>query len=231
MKESDEASGSTAASASFLAQLDPAEREHLLRDRRRRRFNRSTTLMNAGASSNSVVVIMEGRIKLSYFTDEGSEVVLAIRGPGDLIGDLSAFDGRPHSATATALERVEAVVIQSTDFNAFLLENPRVALVLLRLLSARLRDADEKRIEFAAFDSVGRVARRLVEMAERFGDPREKGVRITLPLSQEELAGWTGSSREAVSKALQALRAKGLIQTERRAVTILDLPGLTRRAI
>jgi CRP/FNR family cyclic AMP-dependent transcriptional regulator len=231
MKETEAASGSTGASASFLSQLDPTEREHLLRDKRKRRFNRSTTLMNAGALSNSVVVIMEGRIKLSYFTDEGSEVVLAIRGPGDLIGDLSAFDGRPHSATATALERVEAVVIQSTDFNAFLLENPRVALVLLRLLSARLRDADEKRIEFAAFDSVGRVARRLVEMAERFGDPREKGVRITLPLSQEELAGWTGSSREAVSKALQALRSKGLIHTERRAVTILDLPGLTRRAI
>jgi CRP/FNR family cyclic AMP-dependent transcriptional regulator len=231
MKETEESSASGEASASFLSQLDPDEREELLHDKRRRRFNRSTTLMNAGALSNSVVVIMEGRIKLSYFTDEGSEVVLAIRGPGDLIGDLSAFDGRPHSATATALERVEAVVIQSNDFNDFLLANPRVALVLLRLLSARLRDADEKRIEFAAFDSVGRVARRLVEMAERFGDQREKGVRITLPLSQEELAGWTGSSREAVSKALQALRSKGLIHTERRAVTILDLPGLTRRAI
>jgi CRP-like cAMP-binding protein len=99
------------------------------------------------------------------------------------------------------------------------------------MLSSRLRDADEKRIEFSAYDSVGRVARRLVEMAARFGDPQDQGLRITLPLSQEELAGWTGSSREAVSKALQSLRSKGLIETERRAVTILDLPRLASRAL
>jgi CRP-like cAMP-binding protein len=187
--------------------------------------------MNAGTLSNSVVVILEGRVKLSFFTDEGHEVVLGIRGPGDLLGELSALDGRPHSATATALEPVEAMIVATPDFHAFLLDHPRVSLMLLRMLTARLRDADEKRIEFAAYDSVGRVARRLVEMADRFGDQQDDGLLITLPLSQEELAGWTGSSREAVSKALQALRARGLIDTKRRAVTILDLPGLERRAI
>jgi CRP-like cAMP-binding protein len=187
--------------------------------------------MNAGTISGSVAVILEGRIKLSFFTDEGNEVLLAIREPGDLVGDLSALDGRPHSATATALEPVEAMIIAATDFVTFLLEHSSVALMFFRMLSARLRDADEKRIEFAAYDSVGRVARRLVEMAERFGDQQDQGLLITLPLSQEELASWTGSSREAVSKALQALRSKGLIETQRRAVTILDLPGLTRRAV
>jgi CRP-like cAMP-binding protein len=188
-------------------------------------------LINAGTVSGSVAVILEGRIKLSFFTDEGNEVLLAIRGPGDLVGDLSALDGRPHSATATALEPVEAMIVAASEFVAFLLEHSRVALMFFCMLSARLRDADEKRIEFAAYDSVGRVARRLVEMAERFGDQQDQGLLITLPLSQEELAGWTGSSREAVSKALQALRSKKLIETQRRAVTILDLPGLTRRAI
>lgn len=217
---------------SFLSELDPAERNALLENKRRRRFNRSTTLISAGTVSNSVALILEGRIKLSFFTDQGQEVVLAVRGPGDLVGELSALDGQPHSATATALEAVEAMIITTSDFYAFLLEYPRVAVLLLRMLSARLRDSDVKRVEFAAYDSVGRVARRLVEMAERFGDPLdEEGLRITLPLSQEELAGWTGSSREAVSKALQALRSKGLIETKRRAVTILDLPGLARRAI
>ncbi|MDP9234769.1 MAG: Crp/Fnr family transcriptional regulator [Actinomycetota bacterium] len=216
---------------SFLSHLEPVERDALFDQKRKRRFNRSTTLMNAGTLSNSVVVILEGRVKLSFFTDEGHEVVLGIRGPGDLLGELSALDGRPHSATATALEPVEAMIVASPDFHAFLLDHPRVSLMLLRMLTARLRDADEKRIEFAAYDSVGRVARRLVEMADRFGDQQDDGLLITLPLSQEELAGWTGSSREAVSKALQALRARGLIDTKRRAVTILDLPGLERRAI
>jgi CRP-like cAMP-binding protein len=199
--------------------------------KRKRRFNRSTTLMNAGTLSNSVVIILEGRVKLSFFTDEGHEVLLGIRGPGELLGELSALDGQPHSATATALEPVEAMIVATPDFHVFLLDHPRVSLMLLRMLTERLRDADEKRIEFAAYDSVGRVARRLVEMADRFGDQQDGGLLITLPLSQEELAGWTGSSREAVSKALQALRLKGLIDTKRRAVTILDLPGLERRAI
>jgi CRP/FNR family transcriptional regulator, cyclic AMP receptor protein len=215
----------------FLSELSPNERVALFERGRKRRFNRSATLINAGTVSGSVAVILEGRIKLSFFTDEGNEVLLAIRGPGDLVGDLSALDGQPHSATATALEPVDAMIIAATDFVAFLLEHSRVALMFFRMLSARLRDADEKRIEFAAYDSIGRVARRLVEMAERFGDQQDQGLFITLPLSQEELAGWTGSSREAVSKALQALRSKGLIETQRRAVTILDLPGLTRRAI
>ncbi|MEA2508008.1 MAG: family transcriptional regulator, cyclic receptor protein [Actinomycetota bacterium] len=216
---------------SFLSDLSATEHDALFANKRKRQFHRSATLINAGTVSNSVAVILEGRIKLSFFTDEGHEVVLAIRGPGDLVGDLSALDGQPHSATATALEPVEAMIVAATDFTAFLFENPRVALMLLRMLSSRLRDADEKRIEFSAYDSVGRVARRLVEMADRFGDPRDQGLRITLPLSQEELAGWTGSSREAVSKALQTLRSKGLIETERRAVTILDLPGLATRAL
>jgi CRP/FNR family transcriptional regulator, cyclic AMP receptor protein len=215
----------------FLFQLSAAERNTLFAHQRKRHFNRSATLINAGTMSNAVAVILEGRIKLSYFTDEGHEVVLAIRGPGDLVGDLSALDGKPHSATATALEPVEAMIVPAPDFTEFLLEHPHSALTLLRMLSFRLRDADEKRIEFSAYDSVGRVARRLVEMADRFGDPQGQGLRITLPLSQEELAGWTGSSREAVSKALQTLRSRGLIETERRAVTILDLPGLASRAL
>ena len=72
----------------------------------------------------------------------------------------------------------------------------------MRALIGRLRDADRKRIEFGAYDTTGRVAARLVELAERFGEPTEDGLRIGLPFSQDELAGWTGASREAVSKAL-----------------------------
>jgi CRP-like cAMP-binding protein len=221
----------TVSPESFIAALDATERDALLRYGRKRHFNRANSLITAGTVSDSVLVILEGRVKLSFFTDAGDEVLLAIRGPGDLIGDLSALDEKPHSATATALEPVDARTIRAADFRAFLLDYPQVSLLLLRMLSSRLRDADEKRVEFAAYDSVGRVARRLVEMAGRFGDPEGLGVRITLPLTQEELAGWTGSSREAVSKALQALRDRGLIETKRRAVTVLDLEGLTRRAI
>jgi CRP-like cAMP-binding protein len=105
-----------------------------------------------------------------------------------------------------------------------------VSFLLMRELTRRLRDADRKRIEFGAYDTTGRVAARLVELAERFGERTEEGLRISLPLSQDELAGWTGSSREAVTKALRTLREEGWIQTGRLHVVIHDLEALRDRA-
>jgi CRP-like cAMP-binding protein len=100
----------------------------------------------------------------------------------------------------------------------------------MRTLTGKLRDADRKRIEFGAYDTTGRVAARLVEMAERFGEPSEDGVAIALPFTQDELAGWTGASREAVSKALGALRTAGWIRTSRMRVVVRDLAALRERA-
>jgi len=163
-------------------------------------------------------------------SEDGKEVVLAIRGPGDLVGELSAIDGEPRSATATALEPVDVLVLAAGDFRAFLERNPRVALLLVAMLARRLRDADRKRVEFTAQDSTGRVAARVVELSERFGDEVEQGLRIDLPISQEELAGWTGCSRDSVVKALHAMRELGWIETERRRITVLDVEALRRRA-
>lgn len=200
----------------------------------RRRFARGATLFNEGESSEQVIVVLRGRVKISHFTNDGREVVLAVRGPGELLGEMSWIDREARSATAIALDPVEALVLTVDDFTDFIRSTPRVALLLLQLLTRRLRDADRKRIEFAAYDTVGRVARRLVEMAERFGEPdgsnSAAGVRIALPLSQQELAGWIGSSREAVSKALQLLRARGYIETHRRGISILDMDGLVKRS-
>ena len=167
---------------------------------------------------------------MSYFTENGKEAVLAFRSSGDILGELSALDGEPRSATATVLEPVEALVLTVGQFRDFLCAHPRMALGLLEMLSRRLRDADRKRVEFGAYDSVGRVARRLVELAEDFGVPDRGGVRITLSLSQEELAGWVGASRKAVSNALRWLRGRGLVETGRRSITIRDVDALRKRA-
>jgi len=219
-----------ARTSGFLADLEADEARALEERARRRSFRSGSTLFHEGDTTDRVVVVLSGQVKVSYFTEDGKEVVLAIRGPGELLGELSALDRQPHSATATAIGTVETLVLSSNDFRAFLADHPRVALFLLEVLSRRLRDADVKRIEFSAYDSVGRVARRLVELAERFGEEVGDGVRITLSLSQEELAGWTGSSREAASKALQILRRRGWVETHRRGVTVLDLEALRRRA-
>jgi CRP/FNR family transcriptional regulator, cyclic AMP receptor protein len=108
--------------------------------------------------------------------------------------------------------------------------HPRIALVVLRVVIERLREANSRQFEFAAYHTLGRVARRLVELAERFGEPHDGGVRITLGISQEELAGFAGASREATSKALHDLREMSLIETERRHITVRSLDELRRIA-
>jgi CRP/FNR family transcriptional regulator, cyclic AMP receptor protein len=101
---------------------------------------------------------------------------------------------------------------------------------LIRMLAARLRDADRKRLEFAALDTLGRVAWRLLELSERFGHESGGGISVELPLSQEQLAGWCGASRESTVKPLTSLRGLGCITTGRRRVVIRDLEALRRQA-
>ena len=136
----------------------------------------------------------------------------------------------PRSATVTTIEAVDALIISGSAFASFLERNARVALVILRLVAERLLYADLQQAQFATHDVVGRVAHRLVELTERFGVESEEGVVLDVPLSQEELAGWTGASREAVNKALQVLRSLHMIETGRRRFTVLDADGLRRLA-
>jgi CRP/FNR family transcriptional regulator, cyclic AMP receptor protein len=213
----------------FLAALSPEEVDDLRTRARYRRFARGATIVYEGEIPRRVVVLVSGRVKVSDFSPDGREIILGACGPGDLIGDVSAIDGRPCSATVTALEPVEAMVIEAADFTAFLDDHPPVLRVLLRSVVQKLRDSDRKRVEFGIYDTEGRVARRLVELAGEYGHELSGRVSITLSLTQHELAGWTCSSREAVSKALGNLRACGWVETDRRRVTILNLDALRRR--
>ena len=197
----------------------------------RRRYPPGAALFHEREPGDAVLVLLSGRVKLSRATEGGREALLGIREPGELIGEMSALDEAPRSATAVALEPVEVLALSSEAFVGFLNRTPGVAVLVLRALIQRLRDADVKRTEFLAQDTVGRVCSRLVELAERFGENAEDGVHVDLAITQEELAGWTGSSREAVIKALRTLRELGWIETRRRGVTLLDIETLRRRAV
>ncbi|MGQ0575093.1 MAG: Crp/Fnr family transcriptional regulator [Pseudonocardia sp.] len=213
----------------YMARLDPADREALVERGRRRRWPAGASLFLEGDRSGTVVFVTSGRVKVFSLTEHGEEILLAVRGSGALLGEVSAVDGGPRSASVAALEPVTALVLTAEAFLDYLRTHAGAATVLLQLVTARLRDADRKRVEFAAYDIAARVARRLVELAERFGEPDEHGVRINVALSQDELAGWVGASREAVAKALRVLRDRGLVSTGRRTMTVLDLPALRRR--
>jgi CRP/FNR family cyclic AMP-dependent transcriptional regulator len=214
----------------FGAELTEQEWADFARHGRPRRLPAGAPLYVEGTHSDAVVVVISGRVKVFTSAEDGAEVVLEVRGPGALLGELAAIDQQPHSASVRSLEPVEVVTVGRREFTAFLQAHPRIMWLLMRVLTDRLREADRKRNEFGVYDTQNRVARRLVELVDRFGEPTEAGIRITLPLTQDELASWVGASRKAVANALRTLRARGYVQTQRRTVTVVDIEGLRRRA-
>lgn len=197
---------------------------------RLRRLSRGSALFVQGEGPGAAAVLLEGRLKVVHVADDGTESLLAIRGTGDLVGELSVLDGAPRSATVTALEPAAALVVDADGFRAWLQAHPEAMLELLALVAARLRDADSTRAQFATADVTARLARRLLELAARYGEPGSGGVRIDLPVTQEDLAGWVGASREAVAKGMRRLRQRGAVVTGRRRVEVCDLAALRRLA-
>ena len=215
----------------FLALLSDADRLDLETIGRRTSADRGDVLLARGEAGDRILVVESGRVKVSVTTSSGREVVLTFRGPGSLLGDQSLVDASPRSATVTAVEPVEVLVVASSAFRGYLARHPNVALAMLATLSARLRESDRRLAEYAAADTLGRICARLVELCQMQGDLEGNGaVRITLPITQEELAGWTGASIESTAKALRALRSLGWVATGRRSIEVHDLAALRARA-
>ena len=213
----------------FLAALSADEADALRAAGVRRSYGANVTLLHQADEAGPVVVLLDGRVKIAV-SNGGRQAILGVVGAGELIGELAAIDGAPRSTTVTTLEPVAALVVPRSEFVALLDSRPRIALAILRTVARRLRYADVQRMQFATQDVVGRLAQRLVELCERFGTQSERGVEVSLPFSQEELASWVGASREGVSKAFQLLRSLRIVETGRRRVTVLDLAALRRRA-
>jgi CRP/FNR family cyclic AMP-dependent transcriptional regulator len=197
---------------------------------RPRRFRARQRIFREGEPGDHVIAVLSGRVKVSVQTQSGREILLAVKEPGDLVGELSVIDGRPRSATAIALEPVDALVVNAPAFAEFVENHPRIAVRLLRALAAQIRDADRRSVDRDTGDITCRVARRLVDLAERLGEYRGSGVEITLALSQDDLAAWVGATREATSRALGRLREEGSLTTGRQRIVLTDVPALSRRA-
>ena len=219
-----------AEAGTFLALLGEADWSKLDSLGRRVRFPRGTRLMHEGEPGERVMLLLDGHVKASCVSPEGNELVLSFRGPGDVLGELSFLDGEPRSSSVTAIEPVEALVLPARSFRSYLETTPSAAMTMIDVVARRFRDSNRKRIQFGASDTTGRVAARLIELAERYGDEENGSIRIGLPVTQEELGSWTSSSRAGVAKALQTLRELGWIETDRKRITIRDVDSLAQRA-
>ncbi|MGH9086471.1 MAG: Crp/Fnr family transcriptional regulator, partial [Acidimicrobiales bacterium] len=199
---------------------------------RPRRYNRGATIVIQGDHSETVFVVVAGRVKISQVTPDGREIVLAVDGPGDLLGEFEAVDpdSGPRTAANVALEPVECRELTGEEFRGVLQSNPRIALVLLRWTIRRLKAGDRRRIDATSLDTTHRLARFLLELADNQTHADPPRVDIEIQLTQEELASSIAASRDTVVRALTSLRSFGLIATARRRITILDIHALRRFA-
>ncbi|MFE6721226.1 Crp/Fnr family transcriptional regulator [Streptomyces albidoflavus] len=212
----------------YLARLSDADRAALVSAGPELRYPARTAVLTKGEPTSHVLVIRDGWLKVTDDSNTGYESLLALRGPGDVIGESAALHGASRSASVMTLKPVTAVVVPARDFNAFLDARPGAARLLMSVLADRVRAGDHKRLELSACSVKERLARLLLELAEHHGEPVPSGVRIRVPLTQQELAGAVGSSRESVTRLLRELRERGCVATQRHGV-VVTRPEVLRR--
>jgi CRP/FNR family transcriptional regulator, cyclic AMP receptor protein len=218
---------------SFLAGLDSAQQARLEEIGVKRDFSAGSVLMFQSETDDRVMILLAGRVKVTRLEHDGRELLLSIRDPGDLLGELAFIGREPRVATVTALEPVTALVLPATVFRRHLEETPGLAVGLLEIVARRFRDATVQRAHFGALDTMGRLAARILELADRYGAPVDGlpgAISFTTPLSREELTAWTGASRAGVAEAFRQLRELGWLEAERNRLVVRDLDALRSRA-
>ena len=210
--------------------LEPRERNSLRTISIERRYDSGEALFHQGDDPGALHAVMRGRVKVSAITPDGREALFSLPGPGDLVGEISALAGRQRTATVRALEPVTSLAIPGDALRAAVSGSTRLAIFFLEIAADRLQEADLQRLEFAGHDVLGRVARRLNSLVQESGRPVRDGIMVDVVLSQEDLAGWTAASREAVNRALHQLRAVGCLRSERRRMIVTELDALRRYA-
>jgi CRP/FNR family transcriptional regulator len=194
------------------------------------KFARGDVIFNEGDQGDKLYAVIEGKVKLARAAADGRENVQAVLGPGEMFGELSLFDPRPRTAGAVAVTDSVLASLAHADLRPWIASRPDVAVELLRALVQRLRRTNDVLADIVFSDVPARVAKALLGLGERFGEPSPDGIHVMHDLTQEELAQLVGASRETVNKALADFSGRGWIRIESRAVVIKDVEGLTRRA-
>ena len=217
-------------SAPLFAALDVEAASALKASMDERRLLKGDVLFSEGDPGDRLYVVTEGKIKLGHASGDGRESLLAVMGEGEMFGELSLFDPGPRTATATALTDVTVLGLGHQALRPWLTGRPEVAESLLQALAQRLRRTNDALADLVFSDVPGRVAKALLDLGERFGQSMPDGLHVTHDMTQEELAQLVGASRETVNKALADFATRGWIKLEARAVVLIDIERIQRRA-
>jgi len=207
----------------FFAELEPDALDRVVASATVREVRRGDVIFGEGAHPEHLYVVDDGRIAIASRSDDGRESVFALMERGDLFGEMPLLDGLGRSAEARALEPSIIIEIPYGPVRTAFEENPELLWGVVALLAGRIRTMDSALADSVFLDVTGRTAKRILELAD--GEDE-----FTLPVTQEELAGMVGASRERVNKAIASFVRLGWIDQSERRYSILDREQITRRA-
>ena len=184
----------------------------------RRSAARSTTIMAGGDATDSLYIVLSGRLKVMMSDSDGKEVILTILGPGEFFGEMGLIDDEPRSASVVSIEPCELLSIAKRDFKKCLTDSHDMAMHVMRGLVKRLREADRKIGSLALLDVYGRVARLLLDMAENVNGEKV----VTKRLPKQDIAKMIGASREMVSRVMKDLQTGGYIEMRGSNIVLRD---------
>ncbi len=210
----------------FLDQLQPSTVAWLESHADARSLRPGDVLFSEGNAPLGLFLIKGGLLRIERLASSGQRQVLTLAGRGDTIGEMALLDGSPRSATAVAMQRSNLLFIDKRDIDYALQAFPDIPLAIARCLADRLKALTDQFVEVTTGTALSRTASRVAQMV----DPMVQSGRfeIEVRVSQAELAAWAGLSREGIVGALRELRARGVVETSRRQLTVLDVAELRR---
>jgi len=210
----------------FFAGLERPALERVAAGMRSRRFRRGEVIFHIGDPGDALFVIVDGQVKISLPSETGDEAILATLRGGDVFGELALLDGAPRSASATAMSVTEAVVLPRDRFRELIATEAGVRDALLASIAGELRRLTTHVEELHFLDITGRLAARLVRLAQEGTRLGDGGIRLRTNLTQGDLAAMVGCTRQSVNKLLGQFTDDGLILLDREGIVITDLEGL-----
>ncbi len=214
---------------SLFADLADEDIRDLMVVARRRTYRSGEVIFHRDDPGQVLYIVKEGKVKACLISPDGQEITLAVFGKGECFGELTMLDGLPRSADAVAMEKVECYTLQRSDFHKAIIKNPKIAIQVLESMSKRLRTTDQMVEDLIFLDVYGRVAKKLLELADMHGTKVADGTRIDVRLTQQEIAAMVGASRESVNKVMGYFTDKNFISTDKHRITLHRITDLKRR--
>ena len=214
----------------LFAGFGSSELESLEKCLVRRRYPGGQILFHIGDEGGSLHIIERGRVKVTIPSYSGEELILAILGAGEILGELSLFDGKPRSATVQALENTETLCLHRKDVLELMRNRFDLVERILEVLSRRIRDTDLLLADRHFLGINTRLARKILDLGDAFGMQDGKQIRIDMKITQKDLAAMIGATRESINKELKVLRNQGVVRTHDGTIEILNREILVRKA-